>query len=144
MDFRKNLQNFSPEWVEMPFETFIQVGQRSRSGWLDKISLDNVLVTNKQLIQEIFGFQTCWKLITSKKYQPMSTCAKCTGWHGSILFADALSPLFMRYGSQTIYFLFVWAGEVVETQSHIYIEEMPIITPNGDIIVQSLSLKVRY
>ena len=33
-------------------------------------------------------------------------------------------------------------GEVVETDSHIFIDDMPIITPNGDIIVQSLSLRV--
>lgn len=33
-------------------------------------------------------------------------------------------------------------GEVVETDSHILIDDMPIITPNGDIIVQSLSLKM--
>ena len=31
----------------------------------------------------------------------------------------------------------------METDSYINIEDMPIITPNGDIIVQSLSLKVR-
>ena len=33
-------------------------------------------------------------------------------------------------------------GSVVDTDSAIIIEELPIITPNGDIIVQSLSLKV--
>ena len=26
--------------------------------------------------------------------QPMSACAHCAGWHGSIFFANALSPLF--------------------------------------------------
>ena len=30
----------------------------------------------------------------------------------------------------------------METDSHIFIDDMPIITPNGDIIVQSLSLRV--
>jgi len=33
-------------------------------------------------------------------------------------------------------------GSVVDTDSAIIIEELPIITPNGDIIVQSLSLKM--
>ncbi|XP_005094155.1 ATP-binding cassette sub-family D member 2 [Aplysia californica] len=33
-------------------------------------------------------------------------------------------------------------GTVVDTQSTIIIEDLPIITPNGDIIVQSLSLKM--
>ncbi|KAH3880850.1 ATP-binding cassette sub-family D member 1-like [Dreissena polymorpha] len=34
------------------------------------------------------------------------------------------------------------AGEVVITDGSIFIEDMPIITPNGDIIVKSLSLQI--
>ncbi|CAL1527025.1 unnamed protein product [Lymnaea stagnalis] len=36
----------------------------------------------------------------------------------------------------------VQKGDVIDTQSTIIIEDLPIITPNGDIIVQSLSLKM--
>ena len=36
----------------------------------------------------------CRKFTNNKKYRPMPACACCAGWHGSILFADALSSLF--------------------------------------------------
>ena len=34
-------------------------------------------------------------------------------------------------------------GEIIESDEDIVAENVPIITPNGDIIVESLSLKVR-
>ena len=40
----------------MPFEDFIQVGRRSRSCWLDKLSLDNPLV--KSIDQSLTLSQT--------------------------------------------------------------------------------------
>jgi len=39
-------------------------------------------------------------------------------------------------------FCCLFTGEVVITESDIFIENMPIITPNGDVIVKSLSLQV--
>ena len=35
-------------------------------------------------------------------------------------------------------------GEVVDTEYNIEVEDVPIITPNGDIVVSSLSIKVTY
>lgn len=39
-------------------------------------------------------------------------------------------------------FYVCFTGQVVITERNIYIENMPIITPNGDVIVKSLSLQV--
>lgn len=49
----------------------------------------------------------------------------------------------IRYSrKQTILFLFRIEGEIIESVEDIIAENVPIITPNGDIIVESLSLKV--
>ena len=44
MNFKIIGRNFSPERVRLPPESFIDIGQRSRSHRLDKLSLDNLLV----------------------------------------------------------------------------------------------------
>ena len=46
------------------------------------------------------------------------------------------------YYDKHFMFCCLFTGEVVITESDIFIENMPIITPNGDVIVKSLSLQV--
>ena len=38
-----------------------------------------------------------------KKFRPMSACADCACWHGSILFANTLNPLFSEDCSYILY-----------------------------------------
>lgn len=35
------------------------------------------------------------------------------------------------------------AGDVIETERDIIVENVPIITPNGDVVVNKLNLQVR-
>ena len=43
------------------------------------------------------------------------------------------------------YFIYIYLeGEIIPSDEDIIAENVPIITPNGDIIVNSLSLKVRF
>ena len=35
-------------------------------------------------------------------------------------------------------------GEVIDTQNTILLEDVPVITPNGDVVVKSLSFKVSF
>lgn len=35
-------------------------------------------------------------------------------------------------------------GQIIESEEDIIAENVPIITPNGDVIVESLSLKVKF
>jgi hypothetical protein len=39
---------------------------------------------------------------------------------------------------------FLIKGQIIESNEDIIAENIPIITPNGDIIVESLSLKVKF
>ena len=41
-----------------------------------------------------------------------------------------------------LFILIVYLGEVIDTPNQILLEDLPIITPNGDIVVSSLSFKV--
>ena len=38
--------------------------------------------------------------------------------------------------------LFLFLGEVIDTDDVIVLEDVPVITPNGDVVVRSLSFKV--
>ena len=39
--------------------------------------------------------------------------------------------------------IIVVLGEVIDTENMILLEDVPVITPNGDVVVKSLSFKVR-
>lgn len=49
----------------------------------------------------------------------------------------------LPHANQIIVYISVMAeGDVMDTDATIDIEELPIITPNGDVIVSTLTLKV--
>ena len=54
--FQNNLTHYSStSWIDVPFEGFVRVGQRSRSPALDKLSLDNLLAKIVVCLRDIFN-----------------------------------------------------------------------------------------
>jgi len=45
---------------------------------------------------------------------------------------------------KNLFFFILIEGQIIESDEDIIAENVPIITPNGDIIVDSLSLKVKF
>jgi hypothetical protein len=47
-----------------------------------------------------------------------------------------------KLGEKNSFFVLI-EGQIIESDEDIIAENVPIITPNGDVIVESLSLKVK-
>ena len=65
--------------------TSISVEHHSGKRWVKFISTIHDTIFNNRMIQELELPFNKQKIQRSKMYRPMSACANCAGWHGSIL-----------------------------------------------------------